>query len=430
MRHKMEEIKIKGVNETIYYELSNNSLPIYMWKNEKMSNYYITLSTRYGSIHTDYKLNSKNFHMPKGIAHYLEHLKFNEQDGQNANDFFEKNGSSSNAFTTFDYTSYEVFAIDNLRENLNHLLDFVYTPYFTNSLLNKERGIITEEIKMGQDNPYSKLFFEFYNCLFSKLNYRYEIAGTVEDINSITLGDIKKSFEAFYNPENMFLIVTGNFNPYEVIEIVNDNLGKKEFKKIPQVTMLNKKEPALINNIDQVIYDNVEIPKVKIGIKLRKSLFNDIDDVSLFVCTSIILNINFGGTSTFKDYLIENNLVEYISVFREFIGDYLILSLTFDSRVPEEAIKVIKKQLNNLTVSEEELTRRCNANLATMIGDYDNISTINENIQFDLIQYNKINTNLYDIYKQIDLNLINKILKQIKCDEKNTCVLKILPKTN
>lgn len=424
----MQEINIKGLNETIYYEVSKKGLPIYMWKNESKSNYYLSLAVKYGSMHTDYKVGGKCIHAPKGIAHYLEHLKFNEKDGTSANDFFEKSGSSSNAFTTFEYTNYEVIATDNFEENLNHLLDFVYTPYFTSKLVNKERGIICEEIKMGMDNPYNKLYFEFFKNIFHKYNYRYEVAGTVEDVKEITVDDIKTTYETFYHPENMFLVVTGNFNPYEVVELVNKNLEIKEFSKFKKPEVIDQKESSSVCEKEKVLYENVEIPKIKIGVKLKKSLFKDIDDVSLYIASSILMKTNFGGTSDFQEFLIKNRLVEYIRPNRDIYGDYLVLSLTFESRCPEEAIKIITKQLKNMEVDESCIKRRCKANVSGLVLDFDNVTSVNNIIQSNLIQYNKIIDNLKELYEKMDLETLNEVLSKIKIDKSNLTILKLLPK--
>lgn len=424
----MEEISIKGLNETIYYEVSSSGLPIYMWKNNNKSSYYLSLGVKYGSLHTDYKLNGKTIHNPKGIAHYLEHLKFNEKDGTTASDFFEKSGSSSNAFTTFEYTNYEVIGTDSFLDNLNHLLDFVYTPYFTSKLVNKERGIITEEIKMGMDNPYNKLYFDFLKNVFNKYNYRYEVSGTVEDVKEITVDDIKKTFETFYHPENMFLVITGNFNPYEAVEIVNNNLKNKKFKKFPKIEMIDTKEKNSVCEKEKVLFENIELPKVKMGVKLKKNLFKDIDDVTLYIASSILLRTNFGGSSEFQEFLKTNRLVEYIKATREIYNDYLVISLTFESRCPEEAIKIITKKLKNMEMDESCIERRLKSNIAGFVLDFDSVSAVNNMIQSNLIQYGKIIDNMKELYEKVNVETLKYILAKIKIDKSNLTILKMFPK--
>ena len=242
----MQEIEIKGLDEKIYYEECDSALPVYMWVNDKINSYYMTLSVKYGSIHTEFKTskNGKIIKVPTGIAHFMEHVKFNEKGGLTANDFFDKLGSDINAFTTFEYTNYQVYANSFFKENLNHLLDYVMTPYFTKSLINKEKNIIVEEAKADEDNPYSKLYFGMYNNLFHNYNYKNKVIGEVDDIKRTTVEDIKLIFNTFYHPKNMFLVITGNFNPYEAMQIVKDNLSKKEFKKFVEPIIIKQKEDA------------------------------------------------------------------------------------------------------------------------------------------------------------------------------------------
>lgn len=426
----MQEIKLKGLNEIIYYEVTPSGLPVYMWKNDKKSNYYLSLAVKYGSLHTDYTKDGVKIHSPKGIAHYLEHLKFNEDDKTNANDFFEKTGTSSNAFTTFEYTNYEVIGTDNFLENLNHLLDYVYNPYFTQKLLNKERGIISEEIKMGLDNPYNKLYYEFFKNVFHNYNYRYEVAGTVDDIKEITLKDIIETYNNFYHPENMFLVITGNFNPYEAIEIVNNNLSNKDFPAFSKVEIINGVEPKSVCTSEKTLYENVEIPKVKIGLKLKKNVFKDYNDIKIYIALSILLRTNFGSTSDFREFLLTNRLVESISTTREIYNDYVVIGITFESKCPSEAIKVITEKLKNMEIDELSIDRRCKANIANLVLEFDNVIAVNNSIQSNIIQYGKIIDDMKEIYENFDYNSLNDILKKIKIEKNNLTILKLLPKND
>lgn len=423
----MKKIIFNGIDEIIYYDKSINGLPVYIWQNEKKTNYSLSLNVKFGSIDTDYKSESKTIHSNKGLAHYLEHLKFNEKGGKSANEFFEKSGSYSNAFTTFDFTSYEVSSTSAFKENLNHLLDFVLTPYFTNTLVNKERGIITEEIKMGEDNPYNTLYYGFNNNIFNKYNYKYEVAGKIEDIKKITLEEITQTYNTFYNPNNMFLAVSGNVNPYEAMEIVNHNLSNKSFSKYIKPQMLNITESPEVNIKEEEIKGNVEVPKVKIGVKLKKSLFKDITDTELSIISSIILKSNFGNTSEFKEFLLNNHIVEYIGVSRDILKDYLILSVTFESHIHNEALKIIKEKLTKLEIDENTISRRIKSNIASLILTFDSVDAVASLINSDIMQYGKINNDIYDIYKNITYEKVKYVLEKIKTDKNNLTVLKLLP---
>ena len=143
----MDKIEIKGTNEIIYYEELKNGLKVYLEPNYNVQNFYITFNTHFGSMYTDFKKGKdKTFtHVPNGIAHYLEHLMFNMPDGTSAFNYFTKLGSSVNAFTTYDLTCYEVYASKYFKENLNYLLDYVQTPYFTKELVNKKEILLLKK---------------------------------------------------------------------------------------------------------------------------------------------------------------------------------------------------------------------------------------------------------------------------------------------
>ena len=162
----MEKITLNNLDEYIYHDVTDEGLNIYMWVNKKVKNFYMTLNTKYGSIHTEFKpKDSKNYiKVPNGIAHFLEHLMFYQPDNTTAHEYFTKLGAQINACTTNDFTFYEVFSSSYFKENLNYLLDYVYTPYYTKENIKTERGIITEEIKMYEDHPNAQLIFKTHEC--------------------------------------------------------------------------------------------------------------------------------------------------------------------------------------------------------------------------------------------------------------------------
>lgn len=299
----MQEIVLKGIDEKIYYEQLDNGLPVYMLVNDKVNNFYMTLSAKYGSIDTEYKCKGDKewTKVHNGVAHFLEHVNFNEGENETAHEYFNKLGSSINAFTTFDFTLYEVFASSEFEKNLNHLLDYVQTPYFTKKLIEKEKGIIVEEVKMGKNNPGHKLYYGMNEALFKKDKRRYPVTGEVEDVKATTVEELQNVYDTFYHPKNMYMVITGNFNPYEAIGIIKENQSKKEFPEYRYPVSRLEKEPSGVNDEYKEIEANVEIPKVKICYKMSKSDFGDIDDKLLNIYLSIILRNNFGVTSTLRD---------------------------------------------------------------------------------------------------------------------------------
>ena len=283
----MEKIKLKGIDEEIYYTESKKGLPIYIWKNEYVKSFYLSLNVKYGSIDTEFRIKNKKYKVPNGIAHFMEHIKFNIDKETTANDLFDPLGSDINAFTTYKFTSYLVYGTKKVEDNLNYLLDYVYNPYFTKEIIKKEKGIIESEINMGKDQPFNNLHNIFNQCIFHKEKYKYLISGEVEDIKNINIEDIELIYEAFYHPKNMFLIVTGNVNPYEIEKIVNDNLEKKDIGEYLEPEKEKVKEPRSVVKKEEIVKAKVEVDKAKIGLKIEQKLFKEIDKVKL----NIILNI-------------------------------------------------------------------------------------------------------------------------------------------
>ncbi len=421
----MKEITLKGIDEKIYYDKCDNGLPIYMVVNEKVNNFYLTLSVRYGSIDTEFKIKGSREYkkVHNGVAHFLEHVNFNEGDGVTAHDFYNNLGSSINAFTTFDFTSYEVFAYDNFELNLNHLLDYVQTPYFTKELIEKEKGIICEEVKMGKNNPGHKLYYGMNQALYKKDKRKNLVTGEVDDVQATTVKELETVYKTFYHPANMFLVITGNFNPNEAVGIVKENQARKEFPKYLNPVKKREKEPSTVNVKYQEIEANVEIPKVKICYKMPKSLFKKYNDRLVNIYLSIILRNNFGSTSYLREELLENELVVAIGAGREIFGNTVTLEINMETKYPSEVIPKIEEKMHNLTLNEDDLQRRIRCNIAALINDYDDIEYVNSDIGDQLVTYNEVADNMYEIYNNLKLDEALDIIKLIDLNNSSTIVM-------
>ena len=300
----MKKIKLENTNEVLYYDKLDNGLEVYMLPNNNVNKFYLTLNTRFGSINTKFKYDNKEYDMPKGIAHYLEHLSFNMENGS-VFDHYSKIGSSINAFTTYDITSYNVTSNNRFKENLEYLLEYVYTPYFTKELFQSEKGVIEEEVKMYKDDPGMTIVNGTLNNVFVNDERKYLVGGTVKDVKSIKLEDVITCYNAYYNPKNMFLIITGNFNPNEALAITSEQMNKLNINNDFNVKDIYPKEPEKVNKKEEIIKMNVDKPKVSIGIKIPKNNFKNLklDNYLLKIYISSILDINFGNTSLLLEEL-------------------------------------------------------------------------------------------------------------------------------
>ena len=420
----MKEINFKGLNETIYFDTCDNGLKVYMWVKKNVNTFYGTLSVKYGSIYNEFKIGNKNYNVPSGVAHFLEHIKFNESKDRTAHDFFVKRGADTNAFTTFNYTNYQVLGSENAKENIIHLLDFVQNGYFTKSLVKSEKGIIIEEAKMGEDDPYTVMLFKHLDNIFNNYSYKNVITGTPQDVKSITMEDLKLIFNNFYHPENMFLIVTGNFNPYEVMEAIKENQKNKEFSKYKNPQRIIPKESRKVRIEKEVVNLNVSNKKIKYGIKIAKNLFKGYDDLHIRLFSSLLLKANFGSTSDLKDELLQKELISDLSYMVEIFDDYVIYMITIDSEYEEEIEKIMNNKLKHLTIEEKTFTRMKKSSIASLILDFEDVEIVNSLLQNDILNYGDVVGNIKEIYENLTYEDILEFIKKIDIKNKSILILK------
>lgn len=418
----MKKINIKGIDEVIYYDECKNGLQVYMWPNKKSNSYYATLSIKYGSVYNDFKIGNKEFHQVPGIAHYLEHLKFNEKKGVTAHDYFNKLGSDTNAFTTFNYTNYQVFSSTNEIENITHLIEFVNNNYFTKELVDKERNIITEEAKMGKDDPFTVILFKHLNNIFNNYSQKYYITGDEEEISKITLDDIKLVFENYYKPSNMFLVITGNFDYIKVLDKIKEISNNKKDNKIPKRIILEEEDKVNVEYEEASL--NINSNRLRYGIKINKNIFKKFDDMHIKIYTDILLNSLFGSTSDLKDKLLRKELISNINYSNEIFDDYLLIIISIDTDYQKEIINILDNTLKDIKISEEVFNRKKKALIANLILDYEDIEVVNSIIQQEVLLYNKINDNIKDIYEKLNYQDLLKFIKLFNIDNKSVLVLK------
>ena len=420
----MEQIRIKGVDEVIYYEKLDNGLPVYMLQNKHVNSFYITFSVKYGSIHTEFSLeDGTDYKVHNGVAHFLEHVNFNEKDGFTAHDYFRKIGSNINAFTTFDFTCYEVMGTSKFKSNLVHLLDYVQTPYFTNDLIEKEKGIIVEEVKMGKNNPGHKMYYGMNKCLYKKDKRRNLVTGEIEDVVNTTVSELQNVYETFYHPENMFLIITGNFKIDEALRIIKENQKNKKFINYKKPVVKLEEEPMEVNKEYERIEANVEIPKVKISYKMPYSLFKDYDKATLLIYLNLLCRCNFGSISLFREELLNNNLVNFINASADIFNDTITMEVNIDCNEPEKVIDLVMSKMNCLELSSDDLLRRKRCNIASMIKDYDDIEYVNTDMAYQLVTYGEIIINMFDRYNNLNIEDNKKIMNRLILDNHSICIL-------
>ncbi len=233
----MKTIEYKNIDEVVYLYEHTSGLKAFVIPKKGYSKKYATFATHYGSINSEFVLpgEEKPIKVPDGIAHFLEHKLFEQKDGS-VMDKFSALGSSPNAYTTFNQTVYLFSCTDKFDENFQLLLDFVQNPYITEESVEKEKGIIGQEIKMYEDDASWRAFFNLLGAFYTENPVKIDIAGTVESISKINREILYKCYNTFYNPSNMVILVVGDVNPNEVFAQVEKSIktaeGAGEIKRI------------------------------------------------------------------------------------------------------------------------------------------------------------------------------------------------------
>ena len=421
----MKKITINKINEDIYYEKLDNGLDVYLYTNKNISNNYATFTTRYGSVYNEFEDNNgKIVKMPNGIAHFLEHKVFVQKDDPQPEEYYGANGALSNAYTTFKNTTYLFSGVNNLEDNVRYLLDFVQNLYLTKENVESEKGIITQEINMCNDRPSDLLYDKIRLNTIRNNPFKESIIGTVKEVKSITKEQLETCYHRFYNPSNMFLVVTGNFDKDKMIEVIRENQKNKNFDKVKIGKLKVYNEPDEIVKDKEIVKCNTNIPKMAYSLKIPIKDFS-MDARKLSIYLFIIFNLLFGDTSVFdeeckRDGIITNTL--YYNVLN--IDSHFIVSLINNGEKYEELIKRIDKQLNNIKFNEKDFERKKKVLISNEIFSYENVEMINDMIVDNIIFDNKIETDIVGIIRSLNIDELNEIVKKIDFDNKSIVILK------
>ncbi|NBA39851.1 peptidase M16 [Enterococcus hirae] len=358
----MNKTEYDQINETLYHEVLPNGLTVYLLPKNDYHKTYGLFSTNYGSIDNEFIPygSDKKIKVPDGIAHFLEHKLFEKEDGD-VFQLFGQQGASANAFTSFTKTSYLFSTTDQVEKNLTTLLDFVQAPYFTEETVNKEKGIIGQEIQMYEDDPNWRMFFGILNNLYPEHPLHIDIAGTVESIEAITADDLYTCYRTFYQPSNMVLFVVGKLEPEKLMELIRTNQNAKDFQPAQKI-----KRYFPDNNGDIIAKSSMRSAitrdKFVLGIKGLDVLPAEGKELLRYkTALNLLFQLLLGNTSQnylkmYNDGLIDDSFGFEFSLDREFhFADF-----SGDTDQPEKAAEKVKEILlhfeEDQELSEENLT--------------------------------------------------------------------------
>lgn len=362
----MNIIENDKVKEKLYIEKLENGLTVMILPRKNVRKKYIIWGPNFGSIDNRFIIpgNNKETILPDGVAHFLEHKMFEQESGVNSLDTLTALGVSANAYTTNDHTAYLYEATDNFYDALDEYMNYIQNPYYTDENVEKEKGIIEQEINMYEDYPEWQVYLNALKCIYKELTIRLDIAGSVQSISGITKEMLYDCYNNFYTPANMALVVCGDFKPEEILEEIKKRITIKENKELPK--RIYPEEPEEINEKEKVVKMELSNPIFVVGFKDKV----EPNMVKKHIAIEIVLNTLFGKSSKlYKELTDENILLGTLDLEYEYSKEYAFVLITGTSRDPRKVFNRINEEIQNAVkngLNAEDFER----NKKKIYGDY------------------------------------------------------------
>ncbi|MGG4102791.1 pitrilysin family protein [Paenibacillus lautus] len=411
----MESIHYDNLQETLYYEVMDNGLHVYVLPKPGFQKTYATFATKYGSVDNHFKVEGESeTRVPDGIAHFLEHKMFEEPEG----DIFAKfasNGASANAFTSFDQTVYLFSATENIHENLETLINFVQNPYFTDQNVEKEKGIIGQEINMYQDNPDWRVYFGLIEAMYKVHPVHIDIAGTVESIGTITKEDLYTCYNAFYHPSNMLLFVVGGVDPVETMNLIRSNQAAKSYEKQGSIERLFDPEPQGVEEKRRESRLAVSLPKCLFGFKEKQIGLTAEEQLRRDLTTKLMMDLLFGSSTELYQQLYDEDLISD-SFGHEYNSSpqYAFSAVGGDTKDPDQLLERIRTEVDKLKATGFQVFDFERARKKKM-GGYLRMLNSPENIAHEFTRYQFRGVDFFkvlSVYESITIDDVNRRLQE------------------
>lgn len=378
--NNIKEIKNELLNDS-YYEIDHSSgYKIFVYPKENYSSAYAIFGTKYGSIDTCFKVEDQDNYteIPEGIAHFLEHKLF-ESEELDAFSRYAKTGASANAYTSFDKTCYLFSCTGNFEDSLEILFDFVQNPYFTEQTVQKEQGIIGQEIKMYEDEPGWESLFVLLRAMYHNHPVRIDIAGTVESISHITADLLYECYNTFYNPANMALAVAGNVTVEQVLKVADKMLKPNESKRIERKF---QEEPATV--VENTAIKNLSVSMPIFAIGFKEDIKTPCRTLKESVESNLLLDIIAGKTSSLYERLLNEGLINTTFDTEYFEGyGYSAHIFTGESHEYEKVREYINEELERVIkdgVNKEDFERIKKKHYGNFIMNFNDIDSISNSL--------------------------------------------------
>ncbi len=354
MNNQIEEVKL------------DNGLTIYLYLDTKKHSTYVGLTTKFGGATKDFYLDGKEYHVPEGIAHLLEHYVVEQNSVGDYVDILGKMQLSTNASTGAFRTMYYFSGVEQIEEAIPILLKSCYSPIFTNKRLEEVKKAIYQEVCMCQDRVFQRFHHKTLDQLFTNISFR-ETIGSLESVKAITLKDVKACYQAFYQPKNQILVVAGNFKRNKILEIIKKCY--KDIKVTPHdVSLIKANEPLEVKEKDGEITLPTEQPFVDVSYKVDLSSFSNKERVRLTFYLNYFLRMAFGRTSKTYQELVKNKIITGGVNYGAFeIENFLVVSIGGYTDQKEDFVKAIKKTIKKQDFFDEEFFELCKKQTLTSL---------------------------------------------------------------
>ena len=408
----IENLKIK---EKLYIEKLENGLTVMIIPKENTKKKYITWGTNFGSIDNNFidPKNKQEVKIPDGVAHFLEHKMFEQPNGTNSLDVLSSIGVDANAYTTNDHTTYLYECNDHFYEALDEFMDYVQNPYYTDENVEKEKGIIAQEIKMYDDHPFWQVYMNAMECLYKNHPIKIDIAGTVEEINKIDKEVLYMCYNTFYNPSNMLMVVCGDFVPEDLLEEIKKRLVKKE--NISEIKRVYPDEPIEINKKEKTVEMDVNNPLFVIGFK-DSVLENKEELVKKHIAIEILLYMLIGKSSKLYQKLYKEGLIiAQPDLDYEFSKQYAHITISGQSNNPKKLAEELEKEIENLKqnrIDEKTFERVKKKMYGSYVTEFNDVANIARMFMGDYFE--GINSFDYiEMQKLVGKEYCEEILKEV-----------------
>ncbi len=423
----MKIININNFKEKLYYYQLKNGIEVYLLPTPHKKNYIGMFASKFGGKHASFKVNNKDYDIIPGSAHFLEHKLFDQEKGESVLNFYARSGSNVNARTGVDYTLYYFSGCNNFIKNLKFLINYVSNIYLTDESVEKEKGIIIEEIKMYQDNPDMVLYDKMKENIFINDDLRNKIGGEINDVLAITKKELEWLYDVFYQPSNMILLLAGNFKIKKIMAVIKEETEKIREKNLSFVINEKEEDDDVVKKYEEIKME-VANPKFAFNVKINRDLFPVTSTYELNYYLSLILNICFGKASKFRYEMQQKDMFSYLTTSVLYGKKHIVISIVGESNKKDEFLELLEKYLNDLPINKKDFQRIKKVWIASEVKMIDDIETTIDNVISDIIDYGEYKNNKINDIKKIKYNILEEIAKKI--NTKYSTIIVIKPRSN